>query len=147
MLSSHSQLLSLAQHLKTAYAQCFHFGQSRQTCCSLQHDTKPLVGSLTAHISCSWENALRFNRNKKSADQKLTACVCTCVYASLTRRAYVCVCVVVLAFLYPIQEEAEFCVTLVYWKHKWPLKQQHFSRWHWLWAKWWDVVSTITTCL
>lgn len=30
-------------------------------------------------------------------------------------------------FLYPIQEEAEFCVTLVYWKQKWPLKQQHFT--------------------
>lgn len=81
-LSSYSQLLSLAQYLKTAYAQCFHFGQSRQTCCSLQHDTKPLVGSLTAYIFCSGENALRFNRNKKSADQKLTVCVCVrvCVY-------------------------------------------------------------------
>lgn len=71
---------------------------------------------------------------RKLADQnkKREGTVCLCVFLLLS--IYVCVCVLRI-FLYPIQEEAEFCVTLVYWKQKWPLKQQHFSRWHWLWGK------------
>lgn len=52
---------------------------------------------------------------KQESWQKLGVCVCLCVSVNACILVSDRVCVVgFLAFLYPIQEEAEFCVTLVY---------------------------------
>lgn len=74
VLSSYSRFRGWAQHLKTTDAQGFHFGQSRQMCCSLQHDTKPHVSSLTADVFCCQRM-----KGEKESWQKLGMCVCLCV--------------------------------------------------------------------
>lgn len=83
------------------------------------------------HKSALWRSCVQLRLQKTGKvsasppGRYLCVCVCVCTHASWTLTV-VCGGFVVKVFLYPIQEEAEFCVTLVYWQQKWPLKQQLF---------------------
>lgn len=69
VLSSYSQFLGLAQHLKTTYAQCFHFGR---------------YSTIQSHSSVLWQRAFsaagEFNRNKKVGRPKARGSACVCVH-------------------------------------------------------------------
>lgn len=112
VLSSYSQYLGLAQHLSTTICTVFPLW-------SKQADA--LLVTARYKATCRLFDSAHFLQLESSPKQEswqklgvfVCACLFACMYASLRQGVYVWL-GFFLAFLYPIQEEAEFCVTLVY---------------------------------